>query len=592
MPKKCHLFNMLFFVLLLSIFALVCVRDSSAAGTLITISSTTYDMGRYYTTKGIAVDSLGNAIVAGYYYANEFLRCEWRLVRYDNDLKFINFVDFGVGKNDIVDDITVDKNDNIIATGHLNTIPYNDFSTVKYNNDFSTLIASDVLDISNNDYAFGVAVDDQGNTFIVGQKELGDTCVIVKYDSNFEVIRSTYYGSGHKGDIPSGVAIDSEGNVIVAGYTWTTNRCDIFVLKYNNDLTQLLNKIQYDHLGQTDDRAWAVAVDNEDNIIVGGCYVDKDAGVDYDCLTLKFSSDLSHVLKSATYGGNDIDGEFERVEGVAVDSYGNIIVVCSCSNTDTFYDFVTIKYDSNLNLIASHTCTQETYARGIALDKQGNIFITGEINAGSYNTARIIKYLGSPYITSLNPVNALQGETLDIELTGANFYPGVKVSFSGDGISVNSVDFSSESSINVNVTISDTAEEGKRDIIATNIDEACGKATELFEIKKSSENQFIELTGLDTGEVKIQGGSNGYVNPDKGETLKIFFKASESGVVKVKIYTLRGRLVWEESKDVEESSFIEWDCKNSESEVISSGVYIVFVKGPGIDSTKKAAIIR
>ena len=94
------------------------------------------------------------------------------------------------------------------------------------------------------------------------------------------------------------------------------------------------------------------------------------------------------------------------------------------------------------------------------------------------------------------------------------------------------------------------------------------------------------------GEVRIQGGEKGYVNPGKGEEAKIHFQPNGAGTVKVKIFTLRGLLVWEKSKSVfGYQDFIEWNCRNKENDVVASGVYAVYVEGPGIKATKKVAIL-
>jgi len=95
------------------------------------------------------------------------------------------------------------------------------------------------------------------------------------------------------------------------------------------------------------------------------------------------------------------------------------------------------------------------------------------------------------------------------------------------------------------------------------------------------------------GEVKVQGGENGYVNPLKGEVAKIHFWPSVPGTVNVEIFTLIGLLVWEKSKEVLGiQDFIEWDCRNTENDIVASGIYIVYVEGPGIRATKKVAVLK
>ena len=95
------------------------------------------------------------------------------------------------------------------------------------------------------------------------------------------------------------------------------------------------------------------------------------------------------------------------------------------------------------------------------------------------------------------------------------------------------------------------------------------------------------------GEVKIQGGKNGYVNPLKGEVAKIHFWPSTAGTVNVEIFDLIGLLIWDRSKDViGVQDLIEWDCRNTENDLVASGIYVVFVEGPGIKATKKVAVIK
>jgi len=101
----------------------------------------------------------------------------------------------------------------------------------------------------------------------------------------------------------------------------------------------------------------------------------------------------------------------------------------------------------------------------------------------------------------------------------------------------------------------------------------------------------IEFSGI--GDVKIQGGENGYVNPLKGEVAKIHFWPASAGTVNVEIFDLIGLLVWEKSKDVSGASdSIEWNCRNNENDLVASGIYLVFVQGPGIKATKKVAVLK
>ncbi len=69
-------------------------------------------------------------------------------------------------------------------------------------------------------------------------------------------------------------------------------------------------------------------------------------------------------------------------------------------------------------------------------------------------------------ITSVNPSQGNQGETLDVVITGSNFAGTTAVSF-GSGITVNSFDVDSPTQITADITIEATATTGARDVLVT-----------------------------------------------------------------------------------------------------------------------------
>ena len=96
------------------------------------------------------------------------------------------------------------------------------------------------------------------------------------------------------------------------------------------------------------------------------------------------------------------------------------------------------------------------------------------------------------------------------------------------------------------------------------------------------------------GDVLIRGGEKGHVNPAKDEDALICFNASEEGLVTICLYTMQGRLVKKLEKHTEGNAGdgIIWDCTNRSNETVSSGIYIAHVTGPGLNKTKKIAVIK
>ena len=73
----------------------------------------------------------------------------------------------------------------------------------------------------------------------------------------------------------------------------------------------------------------------------------------------------------------------------------------------------------------------------------------------------------------------------------------------------------------------------------------------------------------------------------------IWYNIEETGKVKVRIYTIDGVKVWEEEKQSEKGlDYISWDGTNEQGEKVASGLYYVFIEGPGLKDKKKIVVIR
>ncbi|MFC2091935.1 hypothetical protein ACFLTD_04100, partial [Elusimicrobiota bacterium] len=91
------------------------------------------------------------------------------------------------------------------------------------------------------------------------------------------------------------------------------------------------------------------------------------------------------------------------------------------------------------------------------------------------------------------------------------------------------------------------------------------------------------------GDIIIIGSSErkGIVNPDKGDVAEIQFRGSQYGRYELRIYTLLGELLYDDSKESDADGRFYWIPED-----IASGIYIVHIEGPGINTHEKAAILR
>lgn len=104
----------------------------------------------------------------------------------------------------------------------------------------------------------------------------------------------------------------------------------------------------------------------------------------------------------------------------------------------------------------------------------------------------------------------------------------------------------------------------------------------------------LVIRGTESGSVSAMGGIKGFVNPMNGEKLTIGYRATAEGVIKTKIYDGKGRLVRELSAATGGTlgGSLQWDARDSGGKLVSSGVYLIHVEGPGINATKRTVILK
>jgi hypothetical protein len=107
--------------------------------------------------------------------------------------------------------------------------------------------------------------------------------------------------------------------------------------------------------------------------------------------------------------------------------------------------------------------------------------------------------LPRPTITSVSPSSAARGATLDLTVAGSNFASGATVSLGATGVTVNSVTFTSCSSVKANVTISGSAPTGSTTLDVINADGSFGTSSGLFSISAGSGNPFVSSTNPAAG---------------------------------------------------------------------------------------------
>ncbi|MCI0746430.1 MAG: SBBP repeat-containing protein [Verrucomicrobia subdivision 3 bacterium] len=227
------------------------------------------------------------------------------------------------------------------------------------------------LGTGSRDYPAAVATDPAGNVVVAGSTDDGFTgpdILIIKYSATgVSLWTNRYNGPGDREDHVSDMAVDSSGNVFVAGWSVGIDaNCDYATIKYSATGVALWTN-SYNGTANTNDQAFAVAVDNNGNVFVTG----RSPGTagNWEYATLAYSG------AGVPLWTNRSDGDF-ALNRVTVDGSGNVFVTGSL-----YADYTTIAYSgAGVALWTNRydgAANADDVATALAVDNNGNVFVTG-----------------------------------------------------------------------------------------------------------------------------------------------------------------------------------------------------------------------
>lgn len=169
------------------------------------------------------------------------------------------------------------------------------------------------------------------------------------------------------------------------------------------------------HDGGWYDHAYALDLDAEGNVYVtGGSHTQTD----YDYCTIKYDSRGNTVWRVYYDGDNHVD----IAKDVAVDAEGNVYVTGRSSTHGTLRDWATVKYNSDGIRQWVQRYNQPGYngddeAVALALDAEGNIYVTGRRYNGGWDDYMTVKYSpggGVLWMVFYNGPSAMNDRATDI----------------------------------------------------------------------------------------------------------------------------------------------------------------------------------
>jgi uncharacterized delta-60 repeat protein len=293
----------------------------------------------------------------------------------------------GPGKGeDLAYDIALDTNGNVYVTG-------TDFITIKYDGDGVRKWGKRYYGpVKSGGNASAVAVDTNGNVYVTGYTDnpggnVGNTdYATIKYNSaGVRQWVRRYDGPGKGEDWPTAIAVDTDGNVYVTGYSENTDgNEDYATIKYNSaGVRQWIRR--YDGPGKGKDRATAIALDNNGDVCITGVCINANFSLDY--ATIKYSSDgVGQWVRR--YDGTGKGPDYAT--DIAVDTDDNVYVTGFSGNVKDNLDFATIMYSSDgvRQWVMRYDGPGKwmDHARAIAVDTNGNVYVTGSIYNAAFNS--------------------------------------------------------------------------------------------------------------------------------------------------------------------------------------------------------------
>ena len=351
--------------------------------------------------NAIAVDGSGNVYVTGQsepvFGSNIY---DYVTIKYDASGAELWVAHYnGPGNDDdVASAIAVDGSGNVYVTGrsHGAGTDY-DYAAIKYN----ALGVEEWVARYNGpgnafDFAAAIAVDGGANVYVTGQS-VGPAPLnsvdyaTIKYNaSGTEQWVARYDGPDNSADFATGIALDGSGNVYVTGGS-TSGAYDYATIKYNASGAEQW-VARYNGPGNLDDSASAIALDASANVYVTGNSAGSGTSLDYTTIKYDTSGAQQWV---ARYNG---PGNFnDDARAIALDGLGNVYVTGASTGSDGIYDYATIKYDASgaEQWVARYNGPGNLidFARAIAVDVSGNVYVTGEsFGSGTNYDYATIKY--------------------------------------------------------------------------------------------------------------------------------------------------------------------------------------------------------
>jgi uncharacterized delta-60 repeat protein len=244
-----------------------------------------------------------------------------------------------------------------------------------------------------------------------------------------------FNGSSNNNDGATCITIDNQGNTYVGGYSISSaNQEDYLTIKYNAAGEEVW-VARYNGTANGKDIISAIALDNAGNTYITGSSEAKNNGFDY--VTIKYNPKGEEEWVARYNGG---DNNNDGANAIALDREGNVFVTGYSTNKETSIDIVTIKYTSSGDVAWTSKFNNPRntvdYGTCLALDDMGNVYVGGYSESESSGLDyTILKYTLSGSLSWYKSYNGSGGRDDQVKAIAVDQNGNLYVTGSSYGIS-------------------------------------------------------------------------------------------------------------------------------------------------------------
>ncbi|HEX4048031.1 MAG TPA: hypothetical protein VH309_09370, partial [Elusimicrobiota bacterium] len=364
--------------------------------------------------------------------------------------------------------------------------------------------------------AEALAVDSAGNAYVAVQSFDSVSNITqfmtVKFSPTLALLASNTYSDSSNNDYAWGIAVDASNDVFVTGESRLGGGgIQFLTLRYDSGLTTVAHSATFGPGGTEYDRGTALVLKTNGVVVAGQTSLN---GTSWSQTVVSYDSNLAFVSSGSFSSGA---GDEDDVLSAALDSSGNVFVSGDLIPSGGSPQSASLtKFSSSLVATAtaafSNGSSDEDVANGVVTDSRNNALAVGQYNDGSDPPqALVMHFNGPPSITSIS--QGLQGASSALTLNGANFASGTSLSFTNVGITAPTAGLSENGNTQITgtVIVGGSVPLGNYGLIVTNPDGTTASANNIFQviqqIAETAGSTFSgNAVGVD-GPIVISGGA-------------------------------------------------------------------------------------